>query len=533
MAIYHCSTKMISRGVGRSAVAAAAYRAGEKLVNNRTGLTHDFTRKNGVVHSEIISNFNIEIDRNQLWNLAEQCENRKDSRTAREWVIALPDELNADQRKQLAKDFAISLANRYGVIADLAIHEPSKGGNDKNHHAHIMLTTRKAELDPENNLILTAKTNIELSNKKRKSLGLGTSQNEIKEIRKAWAELANSALAAAEQEQRIDHLSYKDRGLNYESTQHEGPAVTKLRKLNIDTDVSLKNDAIKQRNAERLELEQIINRLNQEIIIEEHSLNKLKDQLEHQSNLIDQLELLKEQYFDFMRFHNHRLSKQNENLNSVEQQFEQSQKWLRKNKTSEQTMNEYRKDTGFKLFDLPNFYLSENNYNEMKQAEITKFENDIAVTANNTHIPKLVFELRNITKKLEESGERIKAYEVEQPTLFKKFKNLIGFKEPQRSILSDLDNYDEYIAPMLQKHDIEQAEKHKEYVAKRDAEEKQKREKQKRKDELDKQKAEHDLKLKLELESYENKSIQPKPKIIHNSPAVVEQKREDSFDLGM
>ena len=215
MAIYHCSTKMISRGVGRSAVAAAAYRAGEKLVNNRTGLTHDFTRKNGVVHSEIISNFNIEIDRNQLWNLAEQCENRKDSRTAREWVIALPDELNADQRKQLAKDFAISLANRYGVIADLAIHEPSKGGNDKNHHAHIMLTTRKAELDPENNLILTAKTNIELSNKKRKSLGLGTSQNEIKEIRKAWAELANSALAAAEQEQRIDHLSYKDRGLNY------------------------------------------------------------------------------------------------------------------------------------------------------------------------------------------------------------------------------------------------------------------------------------------------------------------------------
>ena len=86
---------------------------------------------------------------------------------------------------------------------------------------------------------------------------------------------------------------------------------------------------------------------------------------------------------------------------------------------------------------------------------------------------------------------------------------------------------------MLQKHDIEQAEKHKEYVAKRDAEEKQKREKQKRKDELDKQKAEHDLKLKLELESYENKSIQPKPKIIHNSPAVVEQKREDSFDLGM
>jgi len=151
MAIYHCSTKMISRAVGRSAVAAAAYRAGEKLINDRTGLTHDFTKKNGVVHSEIISNFDIAIDRSELWNLAEKTENRKDARTAREWVIALPDELNADQRKQLAKDFTRSLANRYGVIADLAIHEPSKGGNDKNHHAHIMLTTRKAELNRTKN----------------------------------------------------------------------------------------------------------------------------------------------------------------------------------------------------------------------------------------------------------------------------------------------------------------------------------------------------------------------------------------------
>jgi len=121
MAIYHCSTKTISRSVGRSAVAAAAYRAGEKILNNRTGLTHDFTKKNGVVHAEIISNLGIEIDRAELWNLAEQSENRKDARTAREWVIALPDELDADQRKDLAKKFTRSLVDHYGVIADLAI----------------------------------------------------------------------------------------------------------------------------------------------------------------------------------------------------------------------------------------------------------------------------------------------------------------------------------------------------------------------------------------------------------------------------
>ncbi|MEN8401220.1 MobA/MobL family protein, partial [Acinetobacter towneri] len=156
-----------------------------------------FTRKDGVAHSEIVSNLDIEIDRSELWNLAEQSENRKDARTAREWVIALPDELDADQRKDLAKEFAQSLVDRYGVIADLAIHEPSKGGNDKNHHAHIMLTTRKAELDPDNKLTLTTKTDIELSNAKRKSLNMGTTQNDIKQIRETWADLANHALERA------------------------------------------------------------------------------------------------------------------------------------------------------------------------------------------------------------------------------------------------------------------------------------------------------------------------------------------------
>ena len=150
MAIYHCSTKTVNRSSGRTAVASSAYRSAKKLKDERTGLTHDFTRKDGVVHSEILSNLDIEVDRGELWNLAEKSENRKDARTAREWVIALPDELDADQRKDLAKDFARSLVERYGVIADLAIHEPSKGGNDKNHHAHIMLTTRKAQLDPNN-----------------------------------------------------------------------------------------------------------------------------------------------------------------------------------------------------------------------------------------------------------------------------------------------------------------------------------------------------------------------------------------------
>jgi antitoxin component of RelBE/YafQ-DinJ toxin-antitoxin module len=219
MAIYHCSTKTVNRSSGRTAVASSAYRAGEKLEDERTGLTHDFTRKDGVAHSEILSNLDIEIDRAELWNLAEKTENRKDARTAREWVIALPDELDADQRKDLAKEFARSLVDRYDVIADLAIHEPSKGGNDKNHHAHIMLTTRKAELDTDNKLTLTTKTDIELSNAKRKSLGMGTTQEDIKQIRETWADLANKALERAGYREKIDHRSYADQNNGLSASQ--------------------------------------------------------------------------------------------------------------------------------------------------------------------------------------------------------------------------------------------------------------------------------------------------------------------------
>ncbi|MCZ3049091.1 MobA/MobL family protein, partial [Acinetobacter baumannii] len=252
MAIYHCSTKTVNRSSGRTAVASMAYRAGEKLKDERTGLTHDFTRKNGVAHSEIISNLDIEIDRNDLWNLAEQSENRKDARTAREWVIALPDELDADQRKDLAKAFARSLVDRYDVIADLAIHEPSKGGSDKNYHAHIMLTTRKAELDADNKLTLTTKTDIELSNAKRKSLGMGTTQDEIKQIRETWANLANHALERAGYREKIDHRSYADQNNGLQATIHEGTKVTQLRRQGIDTEISRYNDKVKQHNAQYL-----------------------------------------------------------------------------------------------------------------------------------------------------------------------------------------------------------------------------------------------------------------------------------------
>ena len=258
MAIYHCTTKTINRSSGRTAVAASAYRSGGKLKDERTGLTHDFTKKEGVAHSEIISNLGVPIDRSDLWNMAEQAENRKDARTAREWVIALPDELDANDRKELARDFARNLVNKYGVGADLAIHEPSKGGDDRNHHAHIMLTTRKAVLHG-NDIKLTDKADIELSNAKRSKLGLGTTQEDIKAVRQMWAEVANNALERAGQRQKIDHRSYADQNSQLQPTIHEGNAVTQLRRQGIETEISRYNDRVKQSNTKGIEQEQARN----------------------------------------------------------------------------------------------------------------------------------------------------------------------------------------------------------------------------------------------------------------------------------
>ncbi|MFW1853506.1 MobA/MobL family protein, partial [Acinetobacter guillouiae] len=227
----------------------------------------------------------------------------KDARTAREWVIALPDELDADQRKDLAKDFARSLVDRYGVIADLAIHEPSKGGNDKNHHAHIMLTTRKAELDTDNKLTLTTKTDIELSNAKRKSLGMGTTQDEIKQIRETWANLANHALERAGYREKIDHRSYADQNNGLQATIHEGTKVTQLRRQGIDTEISRFNDNVKQQNAQQLDqqkqqkesvLQRGLNRVDQGFDQWQKNQETKRLELERQAEMKRQQELDKQ-----------------------------------------------------------------------------------------------------------------------------------------------------------------------------------------------------------------------------------------------
>ena len=251
MAIYHLSTKPISRSSGRSAVASIAYRAGIAITDERLGKTYDYTKRHGVLWTGLATPNDVKVDRNELWNLAEKSENRSNSRTAREIVINIPHELmQGDQGtgNMLAHEFASQLSKKYQVAVDVAVHAPDKQGDNRNFHAHLLLTTRKIELDRNGNIKLTDKSQLEMSNTQLKQAGLLSNQDELKEIRKAWADLTNEYLAEHGIDERIDHRSHKDRGLDTLPTVKMGWQATELERQGIRTDVGDKNRDIKAYN---------------------------------------------------------------------------------------------------------------------------------------------------------------------------------------------------------------------------------------------------------------------------------------------
>lgn len=229
MAIYHCQMSVVARSSGRSAVAAAAYRAGEWLENLRDGLVHDYTGRIGIGPSEIVLPQGVEAawakDRSALWNAAEAAEKRVDARVAREFVIALPHELSAEDRLALTRAFAHDLADRTGAAVDFAIHEPHSRGDERNHHAHLLMTTRVVETGG-----LGAKTPLELANKQLVPRGLPTTQAQLVAIRQAWEGLANAHLAREGLDLAIDHRSHAERGLTLAPTQHVGVAATSVQR---------------------------------------------------------------------------------------------------------------------------------------------------------------------------------------------------------------------------------------------------------------------------------------------------------------
>ena len=197
MASYHLSVKTIKRSAGRSVTAAAAYRAGCEIVCEREGRVHDYTRKFGVEAAFILAPEDAPDwaqDRAALWNAAEARETRANSVTAREWELALPAELDAAERRVLVMGFARELVARYGVAADVAIHAPHRDGDQRNHHAHVLTTTRRVTVEG-----LTDKTRV-LDAK-------ATGGPEIEAMRARWAELQNLALERQGHEVRVDHRS--------------------------------------------------------------------------------------------------------------------------------------------------------------------------------------------------------------------------------------------------------------------------------------------------------------------------------------
>lgn len=216
MAIYHLSVKAISRSAGRSATAAAAYRAGCKIADERTGEIHDYTRKRGVESADLVLPDGAPewaSHRPRLWNAAELAEKRKDACVAREFEVALPSELSPAERRRLAVDFAKDMANREGCAVDVAIHAPGREGDNRNFHAHILRTTRKVEADG-----LGAKLDTEKAGRKR--------VDDLEAVRTLWANLTNERLRENGIDAQVDHRSLKAQGIEREPTQHLGPAAS-------------------------------------------------------------------------------------------------------------------------------------------------------------------------------------------------------------------------------------------------------------------------------------------------------------------
>jgi len=258
MAIYHLCIKIISRGKGKSAVAASAYRSGEKIKNEYDGTVHDFTRKGGIAHTEIILPQNAPqkfSDRETLWNSVEKIEKSKNSQLAREIEIALPKELDREKQIELVRNYVKENFVDVGMCADIAIHDK----NDGNPHAHILLTMRPLNEDTtwgaksKKEYIFDEKgEKVKLKNGNYKTIKIDTvdwnEQEKAEEWRKAWADITNKYLEENSIQDKVDHRSYQRQGIEQIPTIHLGVPATQMEKKGIATDRGNINREIKHQN---------------------------------------------------------------------------------------------------------------------------------------------------------------------------------------------------------------------------------------------------------------------------------------------
>jgi hypothetical protein len=240
VAIYRCEFKIISRGSGHRACAAAAYRAAEKIMDERYGAAHDYTRKTGVAASFILAPDNAPdwmSNRTELWNAVEAVERRKDAQLCREVLLSLPHEMTDDQREALVRQFVHDQFVSRGMVADVNIHSHSPSGDERNDHAHILLTTRT----------LTASS---FGPKERS----WNSRDFVHETREAWANAQNRSFEQLGLDCRVDHRSLADQGIDREPEPKLGQHATEaLRNGEPETAdrVVQQHEDVMERNAER------------------------------------------------------------------------------------------------------------------------------------------------------------------------------------------------------------------------------------------------------------------------------------------
>ncbi|MGV1683752.1 Ti-type conjugative transfer relaxase TraA [Sphingopyxis sp. NJF-3] len=243
MAIYHFSAKVISRAVGSSAVAAAAYRSADRLHDERLGRSHDFLNKAGVVHSEVLLPEGADetwLDREKLWNDVEAAELRKDAQLAREIEFAIPREMTEAQGIELARDFVQSEFVERGMIADLNVHWDVGADGLARPHAHVMLTMREIRIGENGSAEFGAK----VRDWNRTEL--------LTHWREAWADHVNERLNALDIDARIDHRSLEAQGIDLEPQHKIGPAASRMVEQGLEVDRAEEHLDIARRNGEKL-----------------------------------------------------------------------------------------------------------------------------------------------------------------------------------------------------------------------------------------------------------------------------------------
>ena len=306
MAIYHLSIKIISRGKGKSAVAAASYRSGEKIKNEYDGIVHDFTRKGGIAHTEILLPQNAPqefSDRGTLWNSVEKIEKSKNSQLAREIEIALPKELNREKQIELVREYVKENFVKVGMCADIALHDK----NDGNPHAHILLTMRPLNEDKtwgaksKKEYILDENgEKVKLKNGNYKTRKINTvdwnEQDKAEEWRKTWADITNKYLEENSIQEKVDHRSYQRQGIEQIPTIHLGVSASQMEKKGIATDRGNINREIRKQNRLLQEIKLRIKALMRWIRgigkEEKAETDKLKSTLPPKENLLSVFENL-------------------------------------------------------------------------------------------------------------------------------------------------------------------------------------------------------------------------------------------------